>query len=121
LFFDDGRDDLAEMLDEYLAVGKGDFVYDDIGVVSQYSSHKCSPCTKVEELSPRKASCGKQKCSPRKAATCAVPQTDVKAASRDAERVKKQLAAEANPLISSANYNKCSPQQGEKKHEENNK
>ena len=77
LFFNDRNDNLADMLDQYMATGKGDFVYDDIGVVPGYSSHKCDPCKKVAELDD--------------------PQ-DIDNADA-AARIKQQLALEENPLL----------------------
>lgn len=44
LFFNDRNDNLADMLDQYMATGKGDFVFDDIGVVLGSSNHACDPC-----------------------------------------------------------------------------
>lgn len=102
LFFQDRNDDLAEMLDEYLAVGKGDFVYDDLGAVANPSTRKCSPCKPTDKPVDEKKSCQKacvntSPCSPGKKSVPPCKQQALTA--DDAERIKQQFADEENPLL----------------------
>jgi general secretion pathway protein D len=74
LFFNDRNDNLADMLDQYMAIGKGDFVYDPTERIAHHSSHMCDPCKEEVEST-----------------------MDICAA---AVRIKRQFALEENPLLS---------------------
>lgn len=45
LFFEEERNDLKQMLDEYLAISKGDFVFHQDMPNNALSNHHCAPCT----------------------------------------------------------------------------